>query len=251
MATIPKNLARLIGSVHAYSHADGSVTVIPQWSEEGEAARVELDATPIGVMERSRLAKCVEEIINRELRKSRLRPPIAAASPTVRATPPLPTKEQLARLRELHEKATPGPWRYFDGGNPLRDSGLSEIDGPGIEDGVCFMMADGRHGEIKMKLNADLIVASHQALPPLLAGCERALELEEAEWRIIDGVTATCEAHRAKQTRLRVAAEAELDALRARHARLVEAARKVLTEPASCRLNATDDLLALLAEETP
>lgn len=105
------------------------------------------------------------------------------------------TDDEIARLRELLEKATPGPWSYRD--MMPNTYGPAFVDGPDVQDlaicgdgvrrsethGFCLKMHDG-----ESEANAALIVALRNNASSLLA--ERAALKEElkraAKTKIVD-----------------------------------------------------------------
>lgn len=75
------------------------------------------------------------------------------------------TNDELKRLRELADAATPGPWRAS--GSIVR-AGTAPGEGPIVHEG-------GRVTDASMA-NADLIAAARAALPALLDEIERLQE---------------------------------------------------------------------------
>lgn len=110
---------------------------------------------------------------------------------------PLMNQEDINRLRELHEAATPGPWWtfYYDAGDKDEYDNCPSIQAPEKEDCAVihwdgfkqkyWTSANGDQRQIDA--NAALIVALRNALPTLIAEAERAKLLEDALRRIADG----------------------------------------------------------------
>lgn len=92
------------------------------------------------------------------------------------------TAETAARLRELHEKATPGPWSVIE-----RED---ERDG---EDDLVFMRSTGGDLSILSRADAHFIAEMRNALPALLDRLaeqdEKLAELEGAQMAADDSVT--------------------------------------------------------------
>lgn len=97
-------------------------------------------------------------------------------------------KPSLRALRELHEKATPGPWFEEKGG--LIPSGQPAAGWPSRDLIAATAAGQGNkiyaepHGGISPPANQRLIVAARNALPALLAIAEAARALKAAHENI-------------------------------------------------------------------
>ena len=84
------------------------------------------------------------------------------------------TNDELAKIREQAEKATPGPWK---------DDGDHRILAPAV--GAAVVNAEGNgYGGVTFPEDMAFIVASRADVPALLAEVER-LRAREAAWREI------------------------------------------------------------------
>ena len=98
------------------------------------------------------------------------------------------TPDELTRLRELHEQASPAPWEiepYIEGqepSNPVIDS-IASLEGPIISQLGCGCCDVGL--ESNRLANFELAVEARNALPHLLGHIDRLTRrLEIAEKRL-------------------------------------------------------------------
>ncbi len=88
------------------------------------------------------------------------------------------TPDELTRLRQLHEQASPAPW-YIE---PVEKMIVHGDDETGEEVGACFY---GNSRSKKVKANRALITEARNALPGLLDHIDRLTQrAERAEARL-------------------------------------------------------------------
>jgi len=87
------------------------------------------------------------------------------------------TPTDIAALRALVEKATPGPWSAEMFGSLLRDAHNKWDGPPGCEDGIDGFHTPGWEGD--PWVDGDLIAAARNALPSLLDEVEALREALE------------------------------------------------------------------------
>lgn len=90
--------------------------------------------------------------------------------------PPVPvrdslTPERIARLRELHEAATPGPWQRAEEFNGTEESWDVNAEGGALEVAFCPEGLDPVD-RARTVADAELIAEARNALPDLLAAIE-------------------------------------------------------------------------------
>lgn len=85
------------------------------------------------------------------------------------------TNEELDRLQELSDKATPGPWELWTSNSNRRISGPDGVDG-----GVLYGITpkDGTSDLVGEPADLELIPAARNAMPDLIAAARRLNALE-------------------------------------------------------------------------
>lgn len=79
------------------------------------------------------------------------------------------TAQEIEELKRLEAAATPGPWKVFTATEGHKVIGIGEMTGDGVTD--CGF-GIWRYGEPQHLVNAQIIAATHNALPRLIAGYE-------------------------------------------------------------------------------